>query len=678
MQMKNYFNLKKSKLLLLTLLTMLVVGARPAWAQKSMPYSYGFEDNNLATDGWTTQNPSGRNNHEFGINSYARKTGSYGFRFSSLVENGENTQYFISPELNASREIELTFEYRGSDTRASEKFKVGYSTTNTDIASFTFDGDEYSANDDSWATFRGNFPAGTKYIAVYYYSEAKYQLYVDDFSFKLACPAPTNLTATNVTPTSATLNWEGNAESYNVRYRKLVFFDDFENGLGNWTTYTMGDAAAWGTEDPSILRWSGHNSSTNVAFSMSWNDNVSYHADNWLVTPQVQLGGTLKFYVYTNQGFPDAYEVKLSTGGNTISDFTVTLQELASIPTTGDWVEVNIDLSSYEGQSGYIAIHHSHYDGNYILVDDFSIYPPQEAGEWIEATSTTNSFDITGLTPGTTCEFQVQGVYGEDGESNWSASATFTTNSEMELVNDDSENEAGKKNADYIAAAENKSCDVTLSGRTLYKDGQWNTLCLPFSVTLAGSPLEGATARTLTAAEVTGSGDDTHISLTFGDPVEQLAAGVPYIIKWANDGSDNIENPEFTGVTISSTEGQTLSFLEGQVQFKGNYSAFTVGDNANIYYMAASEDATHEGILRKAASTRTMLACRAYFQFSGADAARSVILNFGEGEASGIVDQRSENTTADGSWYTVDGVKLDKQPARKGLYIQGGRKVVVK
>ena len=429
MQMKNYFNLKKSKLLLLTLLTMLVVGARPAWAQKSMPYSYGFEDNNLATDGWTTQNPSGRNNHEFGINSYARKTGSYGFRFSSLVENGENTQYLISPELNASREIELTFEYRGSDVRASEKFKVGYSTTNTDIASFTFDGDEYTANDDSWATFRGNFPAGTKYIAVYYYTDGKYQLYVDDFSFKLACPAPTNLTATNVTPTSATLNWEGKAESYNVRYRKLVFFDDFENGLGNWTTYTMGDAAAWGTEDPKILGLSGHNSSTNVAFSLSWDDGVSYHADNWLVTPQVQLGGTLKFYVYTNQSYPDAYEVKLSTGGNTIDDFTVTLQELASIPTTGDWVEVNIDLSSYEGQSGYIAIHHSFYDGNYILVDDFSIYPPQEAGEWIEATSTTNSFDITGLTPGTTYEFQVRANYGsEDGLSQWSAVATFTVN----------------------------------------------------------------------------------------------------------------------------------------------------------------------------------------------------------------------------------------------------------
>ena len=38
MQMNNYFNLKKSKLLLLTFLT-LTVGTSPVWAQKSMPYS---------------------------------------------------------------------------------------------------------------------------------------------------------------------------------------------------------------------------------------------------------------------------------------------------------------------------------------------------------------------------------------------------------------------------------------------------------------------------------------------------------------------------------------------------------------------------------------------------------------------------------------------------------------
>ena len=71
-------------------------GASTAWADgKALPYSYGFEDYNLATDGWTTQNPSGKNSSEFQIAGAAKKTGSYGFRFSSYSASGENTQYLI-------------------------------------------------------------------------------------------------------------------------------------------------------------------------------------------------------------------------------------------------------------------------------------------------------------------------------------------------------------------------------------------------------------------------------------------------------------------------------------------------------------------------------------------------------------------------------------------------------
>ena len=170
--MKDFFNLRKSKLLLLTLLAV-IVGASPAWAQKALPYSYGFEDNSLETDGWTTQNPSGLNSSEFGINSSAKKTGSYGFRFSSYNDNGESTQYLISPELNAPAGIIMTFEYAASSTSTSgEKFKVGYSTTDADISSFTF-GEEHSTSSMSWTTCEETFPAGTKYVAIYYYP--KYQ-----------------------------------------------------------------------------------------------------------------------------------------------------------------------------------------------------------------------------------------------------------------------------------------------------------------------------------------------------------------------------------------------------------------------------------------------------------------------------------------------------------------------
>ena len=83
-------------------------------------------------------------------------------------------------------------------------------------------------------------------------------------------------------------------------------------------------------------------------------------------------------------------------------------------------------------------------------------------------------------------------------------------------------------NSTTISSNNGKVVDVTLADRTLYKDGAWNTLCLPFDVYLDYSPLAGATARRLSAGSIDGS----TLNLTFGDPVSTLLAGTPYIIKW--------------------------------------------------------------------------------------------------------------------------------------------------
>ena len=247
------------------------------------------------------------------------------------------------------------------------------------------------------------------------------------FTTEVACPAP-EVTIADITSTSANITWTGSANSYNLRYRNLTFFDDFESGeLTNWTIYTEGEVGegleGWRIIDPTGgLSWTGHNGSTYVASAWSWSSSA-YNANNWLITPQVQLGGVLKFYVYTNQNYPDEYEVLLSTSGNAIDNFTVTLQAMASVPTTGDWVEVSIDLNAYAGQTGYIALHHQYYDGNYILVDDFGIFNRT----WTTANGVTSPYAISGLTPETSYEVEVQAVCGgQDGSSEW-AQTTFTT-----------------------------------------------------------------------------------------------------------------------------------------------------------------------------------------------------------------------------------------------------------
>ena len=82
-------------------------------------------------------------------------------------------------------------------------------------------------------------------------------------------------------------------------------------------------------------------------------------------------------------------------------------------------------------------------------------------------------------------------------------------------------------------------------------------------------------------------------------------------------------------------------------------------------------------------------ACRAYFQLADGAEAREFKLrfvedpltegsNFGE-ETTGIISTTdfTDYTDKAGAWYTLDGRKLDKKPTRKGLYIYGGRKVVI-
>ena len=251
----------------------------------------------------------------------------------------------------------------------------------------------------------------------------------------------------------------------------------------------------------------------------------------------------------------------------------------------------------------------------------------------------------------------------------------------LTLANDDSQMEASQKNSAIIAANDGKFANVTLAGRTLYKDGDWNTLCLPFDVTLANSPLAGnVTAKELTDANVVGD----KVTLTFGpagetEPITELIAGTPYIIKWDNDGSDDIVNPVFTGVTIDNSPEKIIDPQnDGSVQFKGNYSSFEV-DNNIIYYMAAGND-NYDGILQRAKDSRVMKPFRAYFQFSDeiVNSARQFVLDFGESEVMGISNIPNTSSTGEGSWYTVDGKKLDKQPTRKGVYIQNGQKVVIK
>ena len=223
-------------------------------------------------------------------------------------------------------------------------------------------------------------------------------------------------------------------------------------------------------------------------------------------------------------------------------------------------------------------------------------------------------------------------------------------------------------NTTTIANADAATADVTLSSRTLYKDGEWNTICLPFNLTLEGSPLAGATAKTLTAAEMNG----THVELTFGENVTELVAGTPYIIKWA--GGYDIVNPLFHDVTLAASTPQTMHFDGNHIQFVGYYDAFDITpEDESIFYMTAGNE------LKSTAINRTLKACRAYFRFTpkaGNVKALTFSLDFGDGEVTSVNNLQQTPSTV--SWHSLDGRRLNGEPTMRGIYINSGRKVILK
>ena len=236
-----------------------------------------------------------------------------------------------------------------------------------------------------------------------------------------------------------------------------------------------------------------------------------------------------------------------------------------------------------------------------------------------------------------------------------------------------------------ISLANEYIVDATLTGRTFYKDGTWQTICLPFDLGdpdaeayhwFDGTPLEGASVKALGNAGGCTTGFDTTtgtLTLDFVD-ADRIEAGKPYIVKW-NSGGD-IVNPVFRGVTISDEdpiEQRTMSEDE-RVHFLGIYCPVQLEANnyANLYLGPDGKLHCPE------ADGFYLNAFRAGFLVDLGDVVTpsSIVINLGEG--TGIRSMDNGQLIIDNSWYSLDGRKLQGKPSRAGVYINNGIKRVVK
>ncbi len=230
-------------------------------------------------------------------------------------------------------------------------------------------------------------------------------------------------------------------------------------------------------------------------------------------------------------------------------------------------------------------------------------------------------------------------------------------------------------NTETIVLAGGEPHDVKLLGRTLYRDGSWNTLCLPFDVpAIMDSPLAGAEVRTLEHAIL----EDGTLTLNFV-PVPMISKGVPYIIRWTGYDGDDLVEPIFQNVQILP-DLQPWEF-EGTVTFMGTYSPVSIpseGDNTKLYLGEGDQ-------LFYPQSAMTIGCQRAYFQLAEGITAgeadeqsmpiKAFVLNFGEENGISVVNA---NSSEGAGWYDLRGNRHEAMPTAPGIYIHNGRKFVVK
>ena len=514
----------------------------------------------------------------------------------------------------------------GNSTDPADFVQVGLDKTATDsYVEYEFDLSQYAGQ-------TGRFAIR------HYHVTNMFWLNIDDVCLDINAtyvPDPTNPTNLTADPaaTTADVAWGGaEGDSWNLRYRVYnpneavsllwdLTKDNYESQIDGWAIYDADeDGYNWdlilGGYDPTGTL--GENE--NVCFySASYYNNTSLDPDNWLITPDLLLGGTFKFMAQNvSSNYPDVLGVYVMTAEGEFQlgeDIT---------PPSGEWQEYSFDTSEYDGQTGYIVIRHYNSEDQYALYVDYLSYekPGDEPAEWIEVTGLTDpNYTIEGLEPGTDYIVEVQ-AYNEKGTTEWTKPTYFTTGIDVSVsAAGYATLYYGDKNLVVPEGVEASAITVESGSMTqsqVYTAGD----IIPQGTGVLLQASEGDYVFGVTAEEGTAASDNM---LRGSDEEEETSGGDIYLMLSLNEKSD----PKSVGFYYGADKG--APFVNGAHKA---YLALTTKQAAGAKYV--------------------------WFNTTGISRLKAV-----------------ENNSAD--VYTVTGVQVNKSSAKpKGVYIVGGKKIVVR
>ena len=258
--------------------------------------------------------------------------------------------------------------------------------------------------------------------------------------------------------------------------------------------------------------------------------------------------------------------------------------------------------------------------------------------------------------------------------------------------------------------------NITVNSVTLNRTFTYNkcaTLMLPFSLG-DGQSLNGGTLYKFDGVN-NGEGDWVATLSEFTSP---LKANTPYLIEPNGHMTDDKITFDLNGGTVTlntTTAGEDSNEKDDLWDFIGTYSYIkwttVTGDQdysaereaeiGKVYGFAAVEKTgIHVGDFVRVASGAKIRPMCAYLKWKGSipNNARALtraatnddtelpqritvklVSASGETTAIGTLDTTTGEVSFDSeAWYTLDGVRLSGKPTKKGLYINNGKKIVIK
>jgi hypothetical protein len=177
----------------------------------------------------------------------------------------------------------------------------------------------------------------------------------------------------------------------------LLIDESFEEGIPEgWNIIDAdGDGRNWDLASELMGNYYYPHTGNDMICSESYGTSVGpLYPDNYIVTPQVELGGTFSFWACAQDSeyAAEHFGVAVSTYNNSYPYYFNTIQEWtlssrgqgannaitrSNSRSTGNWQQYTVDLSAYAGQYGYIAIRHFGCSGMFYLdVDDIQLTAP--------------------------------------------------------------------------------------------------------------------------------------------------------------------------------------------------------------------------------------------------------------------------------------------------------------